>query len=474
MSAIAAKDWREFVRDRRLLIASTLMVVLAAIALALSWQRLAAYEADRRAAEAGDRETWLEQGEQNPHGAAHFASWAFRPLTASALIDPGVAPYAPTAIWLEAHSRNTGGARPVEDRVATLDLGEFSLASVLQTLAPLLVFILAAGLVARERERGTLRLMLASGARVHDVVLGKAGSLARILCVLVVPLAIAAGVAAVMAPAPFTFDQAIRLASLGAAYALWLGLYLAIGVAVSTLAGRTDRAMLLLTGIWLITVPLGPRLAGTIADIARPQADAQGFWAQMDADYQNGLPGDPDSKVRAQQLKDRILRQYDVASVEDLPVSFSGISLDASERYGYRIFDRRFAELAAEQDRQRRAMRLAGLLSPLVAFQSVSAGLAGTDLAHHRHFADAAEAHRRLVVNQLNADLIANGAGKTYEGYNADRTLWEQVPAFAYTPPPVADLSAAWLVDLAILLAWCLAAALLLRHASRRLARMAP
>ncbi|WP_172438978.1 hypothetical protein [Porphyrobacter sp. TH134] len=83
MSAIAAKDWREFIRDRRLLIASALMIVLAllALALALSWQRIASHEADRRAAEAGDRQTWLEQGEQNPHGAAHFASWAFRPLT---------------------------------------------------------------------------------------------------------------------------------------------------------------------------------------------------------------------------------------------------------------------------------------------------------------------------------------------------------------------------------------------------------
>ena len=84
MSAIAAKDWREFVRDRRLVIAAGLMLVLALLALALSWQRVASHEADRAAAEAGDRQTWLEQGEQNPHGAAHFASWAFRPLTPTA------------------------------------------------------------------------------------------------------------------------------------------------------------------------------------------------------------------------------------------------------------------------------------------------------------------------------------------------------------------------------------------------------
>lgn len=471
MSAIAAKDWREFVRDRRLVIAAGLMLVLALLALALSWQRVASHEADRAAAEAGDRQTWLEQGEQNPHGAAHFASWAFRPLTPTALIDPGATPYAPTAIWLEAHSRNTGNGRPIEDRAATLDLGEFSLAWVLQTLAPLLVFVLAAGLVARERERGTLRLMLASGAKAEAIVRAKAGGLARIMLALIAPLAVAGAAAVLLAPAGMTGDQALRLVLLGGAYALWLGLFLAIGVAVSALAGRTDRAMLVLAGVWLIAVPLGPRLAGTIADIAAPNSDARAFWAQMDADFKNGLPGDPDAKARSEALQAATLAKYGAASLEELPVSWDGVSLDASERYGYKVFDRRFAELHAEQDRQRAAMRLAALVSPLAAFQNVSAGLAGTDLAHHRHFTDAAEAHRRVAVNQLNADLIANGAGKTYEGYNADRRLWEAVPAFAYAPPGVGVLAGAWLLDLAILLAWCLGGVGLLVFAGRRLAR---
>ncbi|PLK23466.1 hypothetical protein C0V72_09800 [Porphyrobacter sp. TH134] len=389
----------------------------------------------------------------------------------TAVIDPGVTPYAPTAIWLEAHSRNTGTGRPVEDRAAALDLGEFSLAWVLQTLAPLLVFVLAAGLVARERERGTLRLMLASGARAEAIVRAKAGSLGRITLALIAPLAVAGVAAALLAPAAFSADQALRLALLCGAYGLYLALFLAVGVAVSALAGRNDRALLVLAGVWLVAVPLGPRLGGTLADMIAPTPDARTFWAQMDADYKNGLPGDADSKTRAAQLEAATLKQYGAASVDDLPVSYSGISLDASERYGYKVFDRRFAELNAERESQRSAMRLASLVSPLTAFQNVSAGLAGTDLAHHRHFADAAEAHRRLVVDQLNADLITNGAGKTYEGYNADRRLWEVVPVFNYAQPKALALAPAWLFDLAILLAWCTAGAALLMFAGRRLAR---
>lgn len=474
MNAVAGKDWLEFVRDRRLLIAAGLTIVLALLALAMTWQRVSDYERDRAAAEAGDRKTWVEQGEQNPHGAAHFASWAFRPLTPAALIDPGVVPYAPTAIWLEAHSRNTGSGRAIEDRAATLDLGEFSVAWVLQTLAPLLVFILAAGLVARERERGTLRLMLASGARADRLVLSKARSLARIALVLIAPLALVAIAAAMLAPAAFAADQAFRLAFLCGVYAIYLGLFLAVGVAVSALAGRTDRAMLVLAGIWLVAVPLGPRIAGTISDIAHPTSDARSFRAQLDADYKNGLPGDPDSKTRAQQLEAATLAKYGATSIDELPISYSGISLDASERYGYRIYDRRFAELDAERDRQRGAMRFASLVSPLVPLLNVSTGLAGTDLAHHRHFSDAAEAHRRVVVNQLNADLIANGAGKSYEGYKADRTLWEAVPAFAYAAPRVGDLASAWMVDLALLGVWAALSLSLLLFAGRRLARAEP
>lgn len=471
MSAIARKDRLEFVRDKRLLLATVLMAILAIAALGLAWQHVHQYEQERSQAEEGDRRSWLAQGERNPHGAAHFANWAFRPMTPTAIIDPGVTPYAPSAIWLEAHSQNPGVARAVEDRTTTLDLGEFSVAWVLQTLAPLLVLVLAAGLVAREIERGTLKLMLMSGASAQGLVKKKARSLARIAAIVFIPLGVVAVAAVMLAPAAMTVDQVVRLALLLVAYAVYLAIFVCAGIAVSAMTGTTERALLLLIAVWLVAVPLGPKLAGTGSDLVHPYRDAQAFWQQVQGDFRDGLPGDPDSATRAKQHEAQTLARYGVGSTDELPVSYSGLSLDASERYGYRVFDRRFAELHAARDQERATMRLAAVVSPLVALQNVSTGLAGTDEAHQRDFARQAEAHRRVVVNQLNDDLIRHGAGKTFAQYNADATLWQATPAFVYRSPTVSHLARAWLLDAAVLLCWLVVALCGLYLAGRQLER---
>lgn len=68
-----------------------------------------------------------------------------------------------------------------------------------------------------------------------------------------------------LAPKSVTGGQALRLALLGGTYVRWLGLFLAIGVAVSAMAGRTGRAMLVLAGTDLAhpaTLPSLPRRIG--------------------------------------------------------------------------------------------------------------------------------------------------------------------------------------------------------------------
>lgn len=469
MSALAAKDLLEFRRDRRLTVAAILMIALAVVSLALAWHQVRDHEQSRMDAEDGDRRSWLAQGERNPHGAAHFANWAFRPLTAMAILDPGVGPYAPAAIWLEAHSQNTGVARTVEDRTATLDLGEFSLSWVLQMLAPLLVLVLSAGMVARERERGTLRLMLVSGASASAVVWAKAASLVRISSLILAPLVVATVAVVLLAPAAMTLDQWTRMVLWLGAYAVYLSVFLCLGVAISALMGDTERALLLLIALWLVAVPLGPRLGGTLADLLHPYRDAQAFWAQIDTDFRDGLAGDADRATRDAQFKAETLARYGVASTDVLPVSWSGLTLDASERYGYRIFDHRFAELHAARDRERATMRVAAIVSPLVALQSVSTGLAGTDEAHQREFARQAEAHRRIVVDQLNDDLIRNGAGKTFAQYNADESLWQATPVFSHRSPSVLGLARWWVFDAFVLVCWLGLGIAALRFAGRRL-----
>ncbi|MEM1187567.1 MAG: DUF3526 domain-containing protein [Pseudomonadota bacterium] len=471
MKALVRKDWKEFVRDLRFVMAAGLFAVLALTALLLAADYVASYQRDVASAEAGDRQTWLNQGERNPHGAAHFANWAFRPLTATALLDPGVTRYATVAIWLEAHLQNIGVGRPSEDQATTIDTGDFSLAWILQTVLPLLILIFAAGLVAREGERGSLRLLLASNVTVGRLIVAKVVGLARTVAFVTGPLMLIALVAIALSPAPFDADQAARLGVWCISYAVYLGIFLLLGIAVSAVSSRTGRAVLLALGVWLLTVAIGPRLSGTIVDLLAPTLSAQTFWSQIERAYEQGLPGDPDADTRRRMLRENTLAEYGVETIEALPVSFSGISLDASERYGNRVFDLHFARLYAGRDQQRTLMRWASAISPLIAMQNISSSLAGTDELHHRNFARQAELHRRRVVNALNGDLIQNGAGKTFYQYNADATLWRSMPSFSYDHPSLRAMLPTIVPDLALLFLWLLGSLACVTGASHKLAK---
>ncbi len=459
--AIIGKDWREFTRDRRLMVMAGLVILLALAAVVTSFARVSAYETDRQATERRDRTTWESQGARNPHSVAHFSTWALRPLTPLALLDPGVTPYAGSAIWMEAHNQNPARARAVEDAASAFDLGSFSLAWVLQVIAPLLIFVIAAGTVARERERGTLRLMLASGFSVRAIVPHKALGTVRTASMLVAPVLMIGVIASLI----LGVAEPLRLVLWIAAYALFLVIVAVIAVAVSALCRSTSQAMLALVSIWLLAMLIAPRAGAAIGIAAAPVPTPDQFFAAMAANMakQPDVFGDGAAAFGAAMAK-----RYGVAKVEDLPVSFAGLQLDEGERHGNIVFDRHFGALANTYAAERSAMRWAGLISPLPAVQNVSMALAGTDMAHQLAFQTQAEAHRRKLIGLLNRDMVDHAKGTDFD-YRSGPALWRKTADFRFVPPPIGTAIAAIVPDIAILVGWLIAAMALLGWSARRL-----
>jgi ABC-2 type transport system permease protein len=108
-----------------------------------------------------------------------------------------------------------------------------------------------------------------------------------------------------------------------------------------------------------------------------------------------------------------------------------------------------------------------GWLSPAVAFDAVSAALAGTDFIHHRHFIDSAESYRRALVNRMNADLIPNPAANGIEHTN-DAALWSEIPAFEYVPLSLMTALRSTTSPLLALATWLIAGGVAVRAASKR------
>jgi ABC-2 type transport system permease protein len=465
--ATAMQALRLWWREGRLPGVLLLVVLLGALSATLSIQRAAESERDRIAAEATDRETFANQGARNPHSVAHFSRFAFRPLAPIAALDPGIGPYAGVAIWMEAHYQDPANLRAAEDRVELGRLADLSPAWLLQVLLPLLIIALAFDAFAGERERGTLPLLLGSGANARTLLLGKALALAVVFGAPLLLLA-TAQLPSAWARADAAGDVVARLVAWLAGHALYLGAWIALALAVSLRVSRTRTALVALLAAWTLATLIAPRLAIGVAETMAPVPTAGEFSAAIHRDLREGIDGHDPADARREAFKQQVLEEYGVERVEDLPVSFAGLALQEGERYGHIVFDRHFGALADAYRAQERWRRVGVLAGPLPALQQVSMAAAGTDIAHHVDFMAQAEARRRLIVGTLDQDLIRHGAGQDM-AYMADEALWARIPEFDYALPAYATLAARQRLDWLLLVAWLLLATWLARRSAARM-----
>ena len=425
---VVAHELRTASRDGRVRGLLVLLLAVLAIAVLVGVVRSRTLRSEHAAATAIERDNWLAQGEKNPHSAAHYGQFAFKPPSALALFDRGVDSYLGVAVWLEAHRRNSLVHRPADDAPVVQRFGELSAANVLQVLGPLLALLLTFAAVAGERQRGTLRQLLAQGASPATLVLGKL--LAALL--LLAPMLLAA----LFVPAVLAARADDGLAPVGLlvlAYGLYLGSFAALGVAISTRARDPGGALVSALGVWIAMVIVVPRLAADFTAWSSPTPSEHDFSAQVAREIKEGINGHDPRDKRTEALKAAVLAEYGVKTIEELPINFAGVALQAGEEYSDQVHDRHHAQLhAIYREQADEALRFA-VLSPRVALQPLSAALCGTDLAAHLEFAADAEAHRRALVRLLNDDVTRHPGAAPFD-YLAGPELWRRVAELRWEP----------------------------------------
>lgn len=454
IAAIARKEFLDAWRDGRFRIAAAVVLVLLGVALLLAWQQVQRTRAEHNAAAALERENWLNQGEKNSHSAGHYGVYVFKPLAPLAVFDRGLEPFVGTTVFLEAHRQNQAAFLPAQDATAMRRFGELTAATGLQLLVPLLIVLLTFGALAGERERGTLRQVLSLGVRPRDLVLGKALGLGAALAVLLLPAAGCGALALAQLPGGDAGGGWIRLAWMGAAYALYLAAILAVCLAVSAIASTARAALAILLVCWAANAVLAPRLASDFAQRLLPTPKLVDFETAMNKAVQEGLDGHNPRNDRLQAFAQATLKKHGKTRIEELPFNFNGLVMLESERMANEVFDHHFGKLWDHLEAQDRTVTWTGLIAPLLGLRSASMALAGTDFTHHRHFSVAAEQHRRDFVRVLNEDMMNTPAADGHHGGVAGRALWEKLPAFRYDPPPPAHALRAATPGLLVLFLW--------------------
>jgi ABC-2 type transport system permease protein len=446
IATIARKEFIELVRDGRFRWAAAIVLALLGAALIAGGYYQRDLVAQQVAAQAAEQARWYAQEPKNPHSAAHYGLYAFKPRLAPAFLDPGVEPYTGVTVWLEAHKQNETLFRPGEDATLAQRFGDLTVALVLQTVLPLVIILLAFGAFAGERERGTLRQLLSLGIRPRDLVLGKMLGFGAALALIAVPAAVlGAVVLALTGPGEGT----ARFALLVAIYLLYLAMFLLVALALSARAPSSRFALVALLGFWGINCLLAPRVLADYAAELHPLPEPLSFKTRLAEALADPAPTQAMMKERTAEL----LRQYGASKVEELPLNLAGLNFQVGEEHGYEVFERFYDELYSPMEAQNRLLQWGAALFPLLGVQSVSMGLAGTDLAQHRHFARSAEMHRRDGIKIINDDILLNPV-KAGEVHLGDAELWAKVPEFRYEPPAVSWVLARHSIALTLFLLW--------------------
>ncbi len=465
ISAIAHKELKIYVRSGVFLAVAAALTGLIVMSVILSVQRVTAFEHERVSAVAADRTIWDEQGVKNPHGAAHFARYAFRPTPTLAAFDPGVSDYAGMAIWMEAHYQNPAVFRRAEERGDTGWIASLSPAWILQTMAPLFIFLVLFGAIAGERENGTLRQNAALGVGPRALASGKLGGGALSLGIVIVPvLAGALFVAAGAGGAVTLEDNALRIAGLTLTYGVFLFAVGAIAIGVSALCRDRRSALIALVSFWAVSFVFTPRLASDIAASVHPEPDA-GALTEALQKAARGLGADAEAMAA---LPSEAMAEYGVERIEDLPINFLGYRLQRAEEYAYDLFAEIYGQLGAVHDAQERILGVASVISPVIAVKRLSSGLAGVDRLHQQAFIDGAEEHRREIVEQLNRDFMINGADAVGAAYTADENLWRQIEDFDHGALSLRGVAGSYLSSALVLLAYLLGSIVFVRWAVAR------
>ncbi|TAE24093.1 MAG: DUF3526 domain-containing protein [Candidatus Kapaibacterium sp.] len=461
---IAKKEIADLLRDKRLHWSALALYLLFAIALFSGWQYFTHTAPRHAAAQATSYQHWLAQGLKNPHSAAHYGFYAYKPVPLMAIVDKGMDEYLGNSVWMEAHKQNNVSNRTAQDVADVSRFGNLTVGFVMQFLLPLVIILLTFNAVSKERESGTLRMLLSTQASGVQVLAGKGvAAFAVLASVILLPMVLASGGIMLLAGSATTSGAQAFAASLPA-FAVWtvfllvsVVLWTALGLVVSASVRESGAALVVLLGVWTLGAFFVPRMSGSLARTLHPTPSAFAFNEQVIFEKANGVDGHNSSDERGKALEARVLKEYGVDSLSQLPVSFAGIALQEGEKSDYLVFDKNYGQLFRTFQRQESVMEALNLLSPVLAAQSLSRSLAGTDTDKHLHFTNNAEQFRRVIMKTMNDDMRDNGVKdkeKRDFGYMAGDELWHKIPPYAYTQPSVGFALGNQMLSIISLLAW--------------------
>jgi ABC-2 type transport system permease protein len=426
------KETKELFREGRVRISLIIVLLLLGVAVWISARQYHTVNEQYITAKTTERSVWDDQGEKNPHSAAHYGTYAFKPKYPLALVDQGVDKYVGTSIFLEAHNRNDAQFSAAADQTGLARFGDLTPDFILLFIIPLLIILLGYNSLTKEHEMGTFSLLKSQGISFLKMILGKWTALFLPILLITLALFLIAGMV-LSRVEDFGVFQWDALLTMCLIYIFYYAVFTNLVLIVSALVRKSGVSLVISLSVWIIACLVTPKMATNVANNQYPYPTAQEFAANIAKDKEKGLDGHNPWSEESKKLEQNVLAEHGVDSLHQLPFNFDGYRMQKGEEHAAEVYFKHYKLLKSQYEKQSNVYQSLAVLSPYLPTRFISMAVAHTDYGAHWDFSDAAENYRITTQKYLNEHFAENSDYGEW-GWQADADFWKELPAFEYEP----------------------------------------
>lgn len=429
---IAKQFWASVLKSRAIYLLLGIMALLLFYA-AYSGLRYHTHNEFRTEHQEIARESWEGNPDKHPHRMAHFGTFAFRLKHPLSIFDFGIESFTGNAVFLEAHKQNMVNFSEASFSTGLLRFGELSMAMVLQTFLPLIIFFLGYPAIAADRENGTLKILLTQGANWKEILFGRSVGLMGISLLFVLPFLLST-LFLLMVGGHANADTWMRFGLISISYLLFTIILCFTSIGISATSQSSKHALIKLLGVWLLMVILIPRTSQALGSYFHPSPNKLEFRSAIEEEViKVGDSHDPDDPL-FNALRDSVLRVHEVDSVTQLPFNYSGFVMSQGEKISAQIYNKHHNLLLDQYRKQNQLTRSLAFINPYLAIKQVSMALSASDFESYVDFQQQAEAYRYHLaqrMNELQMKYIGANVSSSEGRVNViDRAEWKAMPDF--------------------------------------------
>ncbi|WP_299184884.1 DUF3526 domain-containing protein [uncultured Aquimarina sp.] len=386
------------------------------------------------------RQSWEANPDKHPHRMAHFGTFAFRINASLGIFDYGLESFTGNTVFLEAHRQNSVNFSEATFSTGMLRFGELSLSLLLQLVLPLIMFFLGFSSIAKDRQNGTLKMLLSQGATWKEILFGKSLGLFAISMLYFIPVFLAVIIALLIYGQQGANEFLwLRLLFISFGYLAFLFIISALTMIVSATTRTAKNALLRLLGIWLLLVVLLPKSAQAMGNYWFPTPSKLAFQSSIEKEVikkgDSHNPNDP----HYNNLRDSVLSVHNVKKVTDLPFNYSGFVMREGEKITANLYRKHYKNLVSIYNNQNDVTQLSSFINPFTAIKQLSMTMSGTDFSSYIDFQNQADTYRYQLaqtMNELQMEYISPKKESGSEGkkHVVDHEHWSEFKDFRHQP----------------------------------------